>query len=272
MSLAAQHHAFCAANPITCRQLLGVRWEYIACGRGAACLLLLPGAMGLADTSFEYALAFAPHMRVLTVSYPPAVPTVAGLADGLAALLVAEGVGQAHLLGGSYSGMVAQVLARRHPGLIASLLLATTGLPQPARVVPLTLILALVALLPQERLRALLRCGLSHYLPDAGTTQDFWRGYLRAAIAGTSKAHLLAKLLVQIDFDARWSTAALGWHGPVLLLDAPGDALFGPADQRALRRLYPQAQTHTLAGRGHSAALDGAPETIAAIKRFLWPT
>lgn len=50
---------------------------------------------------------------MISFNYPAALTTA--LADGVAAVLASEGVRHAHVLGGSYSGVVAQVLVRRHP-------------------------------------------------------------------------------------------------------------------------------------------------------------
>ncbi|MFN8477908.1 MAG: hypothetical protein U0074_08855 [Kouleothrix sp.] len=63
--------------------------------------------------------------RVLALSYLAALATAAALADGIATLLQCEGITHAHVLGGSYSGAIAQVLVRRHPTLVASLISRT---------------------------------------------------------------------------------------------------------------------------------------------------
>ncbi|MFI6536918.1 alpha/beta fold hydrolase [Nonomuraea sp. NPDC050547] len=57
---------------------------------------------------------------------PPVPYTLGDLADDLVALLDALGLQRAHLLGTSFGGAVAQHVALRHPGRVASLILVAT--------------------------------------------------------------------------------------------------------------------------------------------------
>jgi len=54
-------------------------------------------------------VAFEDDYRVIVPSYPFEITVVNQMADGSAAILDAEGIQQAHVLGGSYGGMVASV-------------------------------------------------------------------------------------------------------------------------------------------------------------------
>jgi pimeloyl-ACP methyl ester carboxylesterase len=126
--------AACRARyPLREMAIDGAIWSFLDTGAGDEALLLLPGAMGFADTSFHFVLAFAPQMRVISVGYPATVTDGDRLVDGLAALLTAQGVAAAHVVGGSYSGLVAQRLAERHPTQVCALILANTWAPDPAR-------------------------------------------------------------------------------------------------------------------------------------------
>ena len=64
---------FRTTHQVVRRQLVGASWSYFDCGHGAATLLLLPGAPGLAEMAFPYLLAFEPRYRMLAPSYPPSV-------------------------------------------------------------------------------------------------------------------------------------------------------------------------------------------------------
>lgn len=81
-------------------------------------------------------------------SDPPASFTIRDWADCLAGLLDSIGVKQAHILGLSWGGILAQEFYRRHPELVLSLILSDTyagwkgSLPEP---------------IPEERLAACLR-------------------------------------------------------------------------------------------------------------------
>lgn len=81
-------------------------WEYIDAGRGNVVILLLPGALGLAEASWQTIahLAARPGIRVISPSYAPTVTTMAEMVNGIAGILDHEGVGQARVMGGSAGG------------------------------------------------------------------------------------------------------------------------------------------------------------------------
>jgi len=63
----------------------------------------------------------------------PAPYTLHDMAEDVAGLLDALGIGQAHVIGVSMGGMIAQLLAARHPQRVASLtsIMSSTGNPNP---------------------------------------------------------------------------------------------------------------------------------------------
>jgi pimeloyl-ACP methyl ester carboxylesterase len=82
--------------------------------------------------------AFPQVAMAVALGQDPAVPyTLSDMADDAVGLLDALGIGRAHIVGRSMGGMIAQLVASRHPGRTASLvsIMATTGnpaLPPPA--------------------------------------------------------------------------------------------------------------------------------------------
>src|SRR5215471_1206448 len=113
--------------------IAGICWEYIVCGRGENVLLLLPGAHGLGEVAFQVIIRFEHTYRIISPSYPSGVRMVGELVDGLVDILNAENITQAYVVGGSFSGMVAQQLVRRHPERINKLVLDHAGIPRPDR-------------------------------------------------------------------------------------------------------------------------------------------
>ena len=272
MTIEAQYRVFCAAHPPRYRTVDGVVWEYLACGAGDEVLVLLPGGFGVASTAFQYALALGGKYRVLSLSYPDALTTAAALADGVAAVLAGAGVRRAHVLGGSYSGAVAQVLVRRHPALVDALILSHTTPPAPRRARWLVLVLLLFATLPMPLLRAALDLLNWAFLPGRGPAQRFWRGHFAALIARFGRRAYTSRLRVMLDFDrnARFALADLrAWPGRLLLIEAARDGMVPPAERAALHALYPHAQRRSFAQGRHADTVHSPAEEIAMIREFL---
>lgn len=258
-------------QPIS-RRLAGVDWRYIRAGAGDATLLMLPGAPGLAEMAFLYVLAFERHWRVLAPSYPAAITSRDQLIAGLAELLEAEGCDRVHLVGGSYSGLVAQYLVGQHPERITTLLLGDTGLPNARRGRALRAAMALVRRLPAFGLHTLLRLALLPVIQGDSPEHDFWRRYLNAVISATPPAEFANRVRTWVDMDLGEQAVFRRlpvWRGPTLLVQTAEDPLFPPAERAALRARYPQARYHSFHVPGHTTALSHAEDYIRLIIEFL---
>ena len=87
---------FRATHPLKHTFVHDVQWEYIATGRGSEALLILPGLLGIGEMSFQHIRAFENDYCVIAPSYPFELTTVNQTMDGIAAILTAEGIQQAH--------------------------------------------------------------------------------------------------------------------------------------------------------------------------------
>jgi pimeloyl-ACP methyl ester carboxylesterase len=264
---------FLAANPYRHVKVEGVTWEYIACGSGDEALLVLPGAPGRADSSFGYALALGDRYRVIAPSYPSQLRNVDDCIRGLAAILDTEGVGQVSVIGGSYSGLLAQSFVRRYPDRVLKLVLSDTGVPRKARARRYRVLLLLLMLLPMAGIRFLMWLGAELYLREmSGPDKDFWRRYFADLRAAITKEDCASRLRVWISFDSteRFTRRDLqSWPGDVLILEAEHDAVFTARERATLRRLYPRAKRRVFSGGGHAASIDRRDEYTAAIASFL---
>ena len=153
--------------------------------------MILPGGAMVGEAGFTRIPAFEGRYRVIAPSYA-SVSTADELLDGLAGVLDAEGVREAHVLGPSYGGMVAQCFVRRHPERVRTLILANTLVP-PRRMLRLARIfLALLPLVPVGWLRALRERGLSRAFYGVPSVppedQVFWRDYQHGLVSRMSKA------------------------------------------------------------------------------------
>ncbi len=261
---------FRAAHPVLQLKHAGETWRYRRCGVGVEPVLWLTGALGVGEFAFPQILALGADFRVLAPDYPP-VRTLDRMADGLVAILDVEGVAGTHVVSGSFGGMVAQHLVRRHPQRVRSLVLSHTAAPEPARsrVAMVRALVWTLAVWPEWLLRALFRRRLRG---SVAVADPFWVRYFDSTVAGLSKADMLSRVRLAAAFAAQTGYAACDlerWPGRVLILDADDDRLMPAATRTALRALYPRAEVHTFSGTGHSAAIlhpDGYAEVI---RRFL---
>jgi pimeloyl-ACP methyl ester carboxylesterase len=266
----AELEDFRAAHTLQTRQIDGHAWEYFACGGGADLLLILPGGLAVADTAFRYIRRFESSYRIIAPTYPASATTMAQLVGGLTQLIGSQA--RVSVIGGSYSGLVAQCLVRHARARIALLELSDTGLPRPARARQFGRYQPWLRRLPTPLLRGMLRLGMALFLQPMTVNRAFWRRYFKARISSLTRAACVNHLATWRDFDLhyRFSAADLsGWPGRILLIEAEHDGLFRRPEQLALRQLYPDAQVHTFENSPHGASLARMDDYIALIAQFL---
>lgn len=246
-------------------------WRYIVSGSGADTLLLLPGAPGIAEMAFAYITNFEQHYRVIAPSYPAQVGSLAQLLAGLAELLEAETNGPIHLIGASYSGLVAQYLLHHHHPRIKSLLIGDTGVPRTERARALQLALAPIARLPRLGLHVALFALLATILKGGTPAHRFWQRYFKGIVANFTISEFVNRIQVLIDMDRQGHTIQpfVPWRGPTLLMETADDPLFAANERAALRERYAHAQIHISYNQSHITVLTRAPEYIAVMGEFL---
>ena len=252
----------------------GLGWEYIACGQGAATLLLLPGGLRRAETAFPQIRMFEGTHRLITPGYPPATKIdhiVAGVVD----ILDREGVTRASVLGQSYGGMVAQVLIQSHPKRVDRLVLSSSGPLRASRGMTtlLSVLTALAAVLPGPVVRGLFKRSLQRILSVPESESRFWRAYLEELFSlHLSKADVLSHFLTGQDVLRRYAYAEKEksqWEGAVLIIGGEKDPVSTEADRNALKEVFPQAEVRVVEGCGHTPALEKPGIYAALILDFL---
>ena len=271
-SLSHQLNAVRATLPLQVCTIAGHTWRYLDTqGKGDA-LLLLPGALGEADTSFEYILALQDSWRVLSLNYPSTLHTLLAALEGLIGLLNRLGIRQAHVVGGSYSGSLAQTLASRYPDRVASLLLSNTAAPGDAPPWRWRLAAAALVPLPEAWLHSLMRAGIGFFLPARSSSQAFWRTYFAETLPRWSKQAFRARLRLMAEMETAANVHRLHhspFRGPVLVVAAAEDRLVSARQRMGLQTLYPQAQTAAFIAKGHATSLDEATTHIQLYREFL---
>jgi pimeloyl-ACP methyl ester carboxylesterase len=287
-NLADTYAAFYAAHPPRYTLIAGHRWEHIDAGVGDPPLVMLPGGFGVAATSFCYIPTLAAGRRVIALSYPPNIDTIADLCDGMVALFDSLGVARAWVLGGSAGGFAAQALVRRHPSRVAGLILAQSGVPRPSRARICLACAALLRALPMPLIFALLRLSIAADLRGSSGNRRFWRGHFAEVLSAQSRSALVSRFRLAADFDANYRFGV--YHkkcgrcffgegqalpeplpssiGRIAIIESARDGLVGPGERAALRALYPGADVYTLVG-GHNDSVERPDEQIALIAHIL---
>ena len=271
-SLWSRLRGFRATYSTTHATVEGIAWKYIACGHGEKALLILPGLLGFGEMSFEHILAFENSYRVIAPSYPITITRVLQLTRGIIGILDAEHIDRVQVLGGSYGGMIAQCLVHQYPNRVDRLILSHTGVPRPDRAVKNRRFLAILRLLPMRLLRTMLRLSTRKSMAGAPMQRAFWEAYSNEKIALITKADLISRYQVAVDFDVSCAFAPEDLRdrpGQILILEGDNDPVAESQAREALRALYPEARVHTFHGSGHVASIAKLDEYVAVIRHFL---
>jgi len=251
----------------------GLPWQFITCGQGAETVVLLPGDTGLGEAWFPIILRLERAWRIIAPTYPLAT-TMPQLVEGVAGILDEERVVQAHLLGTSLGGCVAQCFVRARPDKVRSLVLSNTLVPHKARPAILRRRNRILDCLPLALRRDLSRRAIFKHLPTVPAMQRaFWRAYFSKFVTShLTRESLLRQNDCLIDFGEHYSFSAddlVDWPGAVLILESDDDPLIGAAERENLKRVYPQAQVHTFHGAGHLTPVSRKGEYVSLVRRFL---
>jgi pimeloyl-ACP methyl ester carboxylesterase len=189
---------------------------------------------------------FEDTYRVIAPTYPP-LGTMDELVDGIVAVLDAEQVSDAFVLGQSYGGAVAQVL------------------------VPL--LLAIATLLPEREVMSIFRRGVSSVVTAQESERAFWDAYLDELFRRRlTKADILSHFQTSRDAQTKYvytSGEKRRWSGDVLVIWGENDHLRTERGRIGMLDIYPQAQIHVIAGGGHTVAISEPVNYATVVNGFL---
>ncbi|HUD70968.1 MAG TPA: alpha/beta fold hydrolase [Dongiaceae bacterium] len=250
----------------------GVEWRYLrggsdaAGGAGRTTVLMLGGALGIAEFGFPLIEAIEREFRVIAPDYPP-LARAAAVTDGLVRILDAEQLGRVAVHGASFGGLLAQALARRAPGRVGALVLSHTSAPQ-GQGAAAAMSVRMLGMLPARGIRALLDRRLGRMLDAA---DPFHHEAFRAALARLTKRDLMARMRLAEDLQAsRFAAADLdGFSGRTLIVESDDDPMIAEAARSALRDLHPGAEVHRFHGTGHLSTILRPEEYNERVIRFL---
>ncbi|MGD9144443.1 MAG: alpha/beta hydrolase [Anaerolineae bacterium] len=249
----------------------GVTWPYLTGGQGGPPLLLLSGALAIPDISWTTIANLAARRRVIVPAYPP-VMTMDSLVDGIAAVLQHEGVAQAHVMGGSYGGFVAQVFVRRQPKLTRSLILSHTLPPEPEMAARTRRFARLLRWMPMGLVRRMMRRAFQSMMPEWSEETALLLAIYDELIGyALEKKDVIGIFERTVDYSVRsFAPEDLsGWPGKVLLVFGDKDPATPPEVRQRLESLYPGCQVHLFLGAGHSTSVTHQDEYLAVVDGFL---
>lgn len=249
----------------------GVVTAYEKTGRGDP-LLLLHG--GEADHSMfdGLARALAAHFTVIAYDQrdsggtknPPSPYSLADLAEDAAALIKGLGYDRAHVMGTSLGGLIAQVLAARHPDKIDRLILSSTWKVNKSPLDVNAEVFRTLASYRADTAANAPKIAEFFFPPECLRERpeliDIFRGSNRD---DGQKARRGAMLGQPVAADLKT------FDRPTLLLAGSEDRLIPNAETFALARDLAHVETKTIAHVAHVSSIQ-APERVAeAVTAFL---
>jgi poly(3-hydroxyalkanoate) depolymerase len=194
---------------------------------------------------------------------------MAGLARQAAHLLGTLGFPTADVLGVSFGGAVAQVLAHAHPERVRRLVLASTtcGIGVPGHPVALALLATPLRYYSPTFLRL-----TANALYGPATNGDGAR-FREQILACRARPPTLWGYMSQLAAGAGWTS--LPWlhrlRAPTLVLSGGADRIVPPVNARILAARIPDARLEVVPGAGHLLLMDHAEHCGQSIADFLDP-
>lgn len=256
-------------------QVNGLSIRYLLEGPPGAPVVTFSHSLGANLHSWEaQANALSGRYRVLRydvrghggTAAPPGPYSLDLLAGDLRGLLAALGIERTHLVGLSLGGMIGQVVALEHPGLLASLTLCDTTSRVPAEARPLW----------AERIAAALRDGMG---PLVEPTLERWltpafrrkrpedARQIGEMIRTTPVAGYVGCCHAIAGLDLTERLVAI--RVPTLVLVGEEDPATPVAVAEVLHRGIPDSELMVLPGARHLANVEQGEAFTAALLRFL---
>jgi pimeloyl-ACP methyl ester carboxylesterase len=235
-------------------------------------LLLLHGAEADHSQFNAFGALLAPHFTVIAYDQrdsgetrnPPSPYGPVELADDAGALITALGYRRAHVFGTSLGGVIAQLLAARHPDRIDCLVLASTFRPglQLSAINPeeFPKIAALRSKLPESSAELAQYFYTRDYLADHPEVADRFKANKRSAEQKQRRGAILSQPIV-------FSPGAIS--APTLVLAGAEDRLIPPAHTLSLAREIAGARTAEIAGVGHVGTIQNPAAIAREVQAFL---
>ena len=257
---------FRAAHPPQIIEVDGAKWEYVSFGEGEETILFLHGMTGAYDIWWRVMEELQTEYRVISVTYP-AVGSLEEMSAGALAILDAEGVDKADIVGTSLGGYFAQYLVANHPDRVSRAVFANTFPPNDLIKEKNGTIGALIPFLPEWLVIDVLRGSFAEAVYPASGNDELTLAFLLEISYGRmSRAQVAGRYRGVVEkFDVA-NPDALGI--PVMIIEADNDPLVEAVLREQLKETYPSAVVHTMSGVGHFPYLKFPEEYAQFLREF----
>lgn len=264
--ITASLQAFRAEHPAISLKVNGVAWEYLTFGQGPEAILFLHGMTGAYDIWWQPMEDLQGRYRVISVTYP-AVDTLEQLSDGVLAIMDAEKVDRANIVGTSLGGYLAQYLVAKYPGRVVRAVFSNTFPPNDVIAEKNKLIGAVLPFLPEWLVMAVLRDSFVKSIYPASGNDEFTLAFLTEIGSGRmSKAQVVGRYRCVVQPFTAPDLDKL--KIPALIIEADNDPLVEKALREQLKSTYPSAPVRTLSS-GHFPYLNRSTGFTEIISDFI---
>jgi pimeloyl-ACP methyl ester carboxylesterase len=250
---------------------VNLAWYERGTGSPVLCIMGLGGRAS--DWNERFMAGLAPHHRLVTFDNrgtgrsdrPEETYTLEQMADEAVGVLHAAGLDRAHVMGTSMGGMIAQLLALRHPEVVDRLVLLCTHMGGPSVTPPTPAAMAIFTAdraLPADELvrrsmTAITAPGFAARHPEA------IKGLVALARAQpTPPATFMRQMQAIMTSDRSDRLGAIA--APTLVVHGTEDPLVPTANGAALARAIPGARHVEIPGCGHMMSWE-VPDALAEI-------
>lgn len=199
---------------------------------------------------------------------PPGPYDLETMADDSVRVLDAEGVGRAHVIGASMGGVIAQIIAVRHPERVRSLVLACTSCRHhPWR---RELFEEWIAAVEQAGIHALRADALQWLVgPRFRARFGVWVNLLARLVLNSDPAAFAAqtRAILNGNDDLRFELVYVA--APTLVITGSQDTLTPIGDAEELAELIPNARLVELRGAAHGLMVESPNAFNGAVRAFL---
>ena len=247
-------------------------------------LVFLAGGSGLGNSIFYLADMLLSKYNLITFNYPMDFPTNESLADAMAELFIQIGAKNIYLVGQSYGGLLAQIMARRHPDLIKGLILSgTCSLSGDINFEGMKNIVEMIHpkkveknIKKDKRIPIFLMVPAFKFMCKKVVKDKEMRKTF-SDVVDICKNDLTNDYFVHMDMLLGDLSTEFGSHKPedfqkfdneVLIFFSEGDTIFCDNLKKALIRLMTNPVVCNLEG-GHLALLEHLDDYVSALDRFL---